>query len=316
MKNNYAAVMQPIELVRGFVDDLWRLPILFKLFFLYAAGAALWQWNKKRKQLVMLAVSESWPIYRARVVWAQVTDQESEGKNGPSYWEGVLTYSYTVPGHEIEVGEYRKRFYDENAANAWARSLRDTSVDVRVDPADPKRSVWKEIVLPAHLLQTSPALDSTPIETEVWGIREAAAIIVLLATIAGALVAAWIQISYIHGNAVIPEGGHAFFAMHIGAMVCGFASFGLFPKSGRSLQAPFWQAKNSFTLLVVKCIGFYATAVFLYGWVHTASSNDKKNSLGLLMFSAIWLSFYVSCALVCWRGLQGERTNSLNLPNG
>jgi Protein of unknown function (DUF3592) len=310
--------MHPIELIRGFVEDLWRLPVLFKLFFLYAAGAAVWQWNKKKKQAAMLAASETWPVYRARVVWAQVTDRKSEGENGSSYWEGVLTYSYTVPGHEIEVGEYRKRFYDEDEANAWARSLRDTSVDVRVDPVDTKRSVWKETASTVHLSQTSPALDSAPIEAEGWGIREVAAIVVLLAAIAGALVAAWIQISYLHGDRVIPEGGHVFFAMHIGAMICGIASFGLFPKSGRILQTSFWQSitENSFASLVVKCIGFYATAIFFYGWVHTAADDDKQNSFGPLMFSAIWLSFYVSSALVCWRALQGAETNSLSSPNG
>jgi len=309
--------MHAIELARGFVEDLWRLPLIFKLFLLYAAGATLWQWNKNRKQSAMLAASEAWPIYRARVVWAQVTDRKSEGEDGPSYWEGLLTYSYTVPGYELEVGECRKRFYDEDKAAAWTRSLRDTSIDVRVDPADPKRSVWKEIASPMQLLQASPALDSAPIEAKEWGIRDGAAIVVLLAAIVGGLVAAGVQISCLHGNPVITEGGHAFFAMHIGAMICGIASFGLFPKSGRIFQASLRQSitENSFTLLMVKCIGFYAAIVFLYGWVHMAANNGKQKSFGSLMFSAAWLSVYVSSALVCWRALQGAETNSLNSPN-
>ena len=57
---------------------------------------------------------------------------------------GFSPTGWLVPGHDLEVGEYRKRFEDEGEADAWARALRDTFVDVRVDRADVTRSVWQE----------------------------------------------------------------------------------------------------------------------------------------------------------------------------
>ncbi len=135
------------------------------------------------------------------VVWAQVTDRQSEGRHGPSYWEGVLTYSYTVPAQELEVGEYRKKFYDEEQAEEWSRGLRDSFVDIRVDPADVKRSVWQE-----QPVFTQPALPqgrisrSDAIEAEGLGIREIAAILVLCASVVGAFIALWFELSCFRGD--------------------------------------------------------------------------------------------------------------------
>jgi hypothetical protein len=114
--------MNPTRLGRQFLADLMRLPLIFKLFVLYGVGAAGWKWWTARRQAAVIVASAEWPIYKARVVWAPVSDWRHEGEDGPSYLEGVLTYSYTVPGHDLEVGEYRKRFEDEGEADAWARA--------------------------------------------------------------------------------------------------------------------------------------------------------------------------------------------------
>src|SRR5690242_4284226 len=126
--------MHAVEWVRGFLVDLWRLPWAFKLVLAFMAGQAGWQWLRRFREEQTLAASAAWPVYRARVIWAKVSDEQKEGRHGSVSWEGVLTYSYTVPGHELEVGEFRKNFYDEDEADAWARALRDTFVDVHVDP--------------------------------------------------------------------------------------------------------------------------------------------------------------------------------------
>ena len=140
----YCFRMNPIELAHRLLADLARMPNVFKLFFLLAGASALWDWLVGNRKAAAFSASESWPVYKARVVWAQVTDWQFDHKHEASFLEGVLTYSYTVPGHELEIGEFRKRFDDSGEASAWARALRDTFIDVRVDPTDVTRSVWHE----------------------------------------------------------------------------------------------------------------------------------------------------------------------------
>jgi hypothetical protein len=192
--------MKPTQLGRQFLADLMRLPLIFKLFVLYGVGAAGWNWWKARRQAAVIVASAEWPIYKARVVWAQVSDWRHEGEDGPSYLEGVLTYSYTVPGHDLEVGEYRKRFEDEDEgeADAWARALRDTFVDVRVDPADVTRSIWQETPILTTPSLRVPELDGSRLhEIEAWGAREVLATAVFCVAAVGAFLAAWIQLSCI-----------------------------------------------------------------------------------------------------------------------
>ena len=272
---------------------------MFKLFLLYGAGAAAWQWWKARQRSEEMSASAAWPVYRARVVWAQVSARNGGGKSGPSYWEGLLTYSYTVPGHDLEVGEYRKRFEDEGEADDWARALRDTSVDVRVDPADVKRSVWQEtpiLTLPSPL---APELDGSRLQgIEAWGIREGLAAIVFCAAAVGALLAAWIQLSCLTGKPSISaeENGVAFFGMHIGAILCSIAA-GLLAQRGKWSRST-WQRsfKAGTTGTGMKILGAYTTVVFLYGWVRMAAQDGDSRYFGVLMFSAVWLIFYLGAA--------------------
>lgn len=304
--------MTAFESVRGFVDDVWRLPLMFKLVVLYGTGATVWGWLKRRKHAEMLAASESWPVYRGRVVWTQVTDGQSEGEDGPSYWEGVLTYSYTVPGQELEVGEYRKRFQDEEEADAWARGLRDTFVDVRVDPSDVKRSVWQEKpVLTRLKLQGGVVGRPVSIEAEGWGIREIAALLILCVSAIGAFVALLVQLSCFRGRPAITAEGNegVFFGMHIGAMICAFAAQALFPKTGRFFSTSvsrWWDffRDDSAAVFIVRALSLYTFAVFLYAWVRAAVYENKQSYWGILMFSTAWLSLYAVSGAICLRALQ------------
>lgn len=300
--------------VRGFIDDVWRLPLIFKFVVLYGVGAAGWGWWRQRRHAEMLAASESWPVHRARVVWAQVTDRQSGGEDGPSYWKGVLTYSYTVPGQELEVGEYRKRFYDEEEADAWARRLRDTFVDVRVDPADAKRSIWQEkSVLTQPELQGGVINRPIAVEAEGWGIGETAALLVLCASASGALVALWCQLSCFQGKPRITAEGNTstFFAMHIGAMICAIVAQTLFLKSGSSFSMSRWwefYRDDSLAVFIVRILSMYTCAVFLYAWVRAAANPNEQSYWGILMFSTAWLFVYTVAAFTCLRALQdGEK---------
>ena len=298
--------MSLIELAHRFLADLARLPLLFKLLVLCGAGAAGWQWWKARQQVAVIAASASWPVYRARVVWAQVSDRQGGGEE-PSYWEGLLTYSYTVPGQELEIGEHRKRFSDEEEADEWARRLRDTSVDVRVDPADVKRSVWQETPILTTPSLRAPELDGGRSQRiESWGAREALAAVVFCVAAVGAIFAAWVQLSCLMGKPLISaeKNTAAFFGMHTGAILCGIAG-GYIGTRGKWSRST-WQEsfKAGATGIGMKLLGSYTTIVFLYGWVRGASNDGDPRSLSVLIFSAVWLLFYATATLTSLSAMQ------------
>lgn len=308
---DYYHRVNPTELVRQFLADLLRLPVLFKLFVLYAIGAWVWKWLKAKRQARVIAESANWPVYTARVVWAQVSDRKYEGEDGPSYIECVLTYSYTVPGHDLEVGEFCKRFDDEEEANAWARALRDTFIDVRVDPADATRSVWQETPIPISPAPLEPQLESSILrENEAWGLRNALATGVFCVAAVGTFFAAWIQLSCLTGKPLISAEANvtAFFGMHTGAIVCAIAI--TFITKQRKWSRSMWRKslESGTTGIVTKILGFYATVVVLYGWVRMAAHDGDAGNLGTLMFSALWLVFYVGAAAAALQAMQ-EREN-------
>jgi len=58
------------------------------------------------------------------------------------YYLATLTYTYHNP--EQQMGDYSRRFGNEDEANAWANSYKGETVKVHVDPNDPTRFVLRE----------------------------------------------------------------------------------------------------------------------------------------------------------------------------
>ncbi len=58
------------------------------------------------------------------------------------YYQATLTYTYNFPDHQM--GDYKRRFGNEDEAKAWANSYKGETVKVHVDPSDPGRSVLRE----------------------------------------------------------------------------------------------------------------------------------------------------------------------------
>jgi hypothetical protein len=211
----------------------------------------------------------------------------------------------------LEVGEHRKRFEGEEEADEWARALRDTFVDVRVDPADLKRSVWQETpILTAPTLR-APELDGSRLQKlEGLGTREALAAIIFCVASVGALYAAWIQLSCLTGKPLITAESNeaAFFGMHLGAILCGIAG-SVVAQRGKWSRSTWQKSFTGATGPAMKVLGFYTTVVFLYGWVRMAAHDGDARYFGVLMFSAIWLTFYVSAAATSLQAIQLRRSD-------
>jgi hypothetical protein len=58
------------------------------------------------------------------------------------YYLATLTYIYQIP--EQQMGDYSRRFSNEDDAKAWANSYKGETLKVHVDPRDPTRSVLRE----------------------------------------------------------------------------------------------------------------------------------------------------------------------------
>lgn len=299
--------MHPIELIRGFMNDLWRLPFVFQLGLLGMVGVSAWQWHKDRKRKQLQRAAVWWPTHRARVVWAQVSDRTKEGRHGPVYWEGILTYSYTVPGHEVEVGEYRRKFYDEEMADRWARGLRDTFVNVRVDPTDVRRSAWLEDAKDEamHASLTLPRGHDNSL-----GWRGVVLIVLFAVSGTGAVISLMAQISCLLGRPLITAANAvAFFGMHLGAIACAIGLQLASPGSWKRFQR--WRmSSDGQTSTLAKLFGTYCLVVFFYSWVRMAAHPESSGRWPVLMFSAVWMVFYAGSAESCWLVLRGSEANN------
>jgi hypothetical protein len=87
-----------------------------------------------------------WPTFSAVVDIASVAFVEDNTPHYPtnnfSYYLATLTYFYNNP--EQQMGDYKRRFGNEDDAKAWANSYKGETVKVHVDPDDPTRSVLRE----------------------------------------------------------------------------------------------------------------------------------------------------------------------------
>jgi hypothetical protein len=97
-------------------------------------------WRKRTR-------GRNWPTVPAVIDVVSVTLVESNlissgaVHNWPSYL-ATLTYSYRNP--EQQMGDYSRRFGNEDDAKAWTNSYKGETVKVHVDPRDPTRSVLRE----------------------------------------------------------------------------------------------------------------------------------------------------------------------------
>lgn len=91
----------------------------------------------------------NWPTVSAVVDIASVAFIEDDPlipRMGPgpdqSYYLATLTY--ICQNAEQQMGEYRRRFGNEDDAKAWANSYKGETLKVHVDPRDPTRTVLRE----------------------------------------------------------------------------------------------------------------------------------------------------------------------------
>jgi hypothetical protein len=291
--------MNPLDLAKGWLVDLWHLPIPFQLMLLFMAGMWVRDAWKRRMQRQLENDSLSWPVREGRVIWAQVAKEtKAQGRRRAPVWMGVLTYSYFVS--ETEVGEYRRPFQIESEADEWARSLHEKTVRVRVDPNDPTRSVWLAEEAKAAIANAKMAVPKPPRElSPVWQLIRFAT---LVASVLGAMGALWIHVTYLAGRSIVTSDSSWFFAFHFAAIGCAILSSLVmsrrYPGSfGRTSE---WFARGN-ARTVLKVLGVYTGAVFIYGWVRGAAHLSAHQSFDPTgMFSAVWLTFFVSSAFACW----------------
>jgi hypothetical protein len=271
-----------------------------------------WRWHKGLERRKLELAARFWPQHRARVIWAQVSDQRGQGEDEPSYWEGILTYSYTLPGQELEVGEHRQKFYDEVVAADWARALGDSFVMVRVNPADPKSSVWLDEGASATaamaVVTAERALGQEP-ERGAGHAVAAGAIFAVAGT--ASLAALWILVSCLKGKPIFTAETNtaAFFGMHVGVIVCLIAAQTL-STPGNSQNLTKWfrtTASNMKDSSTVKWLSACYTVFFVYAWIRIAARDGNPAFWSILLFSGGWFIGYVSAAGMCWRALtRGE----------
>ncbi len=268
-----------MDLVRGFFGDLVHLPLMFKLVLLWMAGAAGWSWWKQRQKAAIVAASVTWPVYRARVIAAQVMKRKGSSEDRGLH-EGVLTYSYTVPGKELEVGEFRKSFLDEIDADLWASGFKDGFVDVRVDPDDAKRSVWDEAAyVAAPMAKVAPAdrMGSGAVRATEHG--TALVIVFWISTMAVVLSAA-IQLSCLLGKPLINSQHKfvVFIGMLLVAILVGVEGQFRMRRSrlarARTGQGQAFAKSGGSRPTWTKLLDAYSLIVWLYCWVRISSATN------------------------------------------
>lgn len=119
------------------------------ILFLLVAGAVILVgicWGAV-EELVKRFLGRNWPTVSAVIGTVSVTVVESKLPSSAavhswSSYLATLTYIYHNP--EEQMGDYSRRFANENDAKAWANSYKGSTVTVHVDPRDPTRSVLRD----------------------------------------------------------------------------------------------------------------------------------------------------------------------------
>jgi hypothetical protein len=107
-------------------------------------GGICWQ---MMDNWVQLTHGRNWPTVSAVVDIVSVAvmnenDLHFKAYSNINYFLATLTYTYNNP--EQQMGDYSRRFGDEDEARAWANSYRGCTITVHVDPNDPARSVLRK----------------------------------------------------------------------------------------------------------------------------------------------------------------------------
>lgn len=274
----------------------------FGLWIVIAVGSWTWAWWKQRTHRLLVQEAANWPTQSARVLSAQVIQEKRGGESDSRVWSVLVTYSYVA--NEVEVGEYRHVFHDELAADAWCSSLHQKTLTVHVDPADPRRSIWMESAALESIGNAAPIAYRDEGEP-LTGIVEFVRLAILVASVIGLLLSAWVQVTALSGKPFLDAktnfGG--VFAMHLGAIVCSVAAGAVFKDRfpiGRS--RPFGNGFFDPSVpLLLKVLSAYGISVFVIFWARSFFGFETDGwSGGSVMFSAIWAIFFGESAATCW----------------
>ena len=127
-------------ILRGTIYDWYSLPFIAVCVVVIIA-ASYWRFFIQWLEGVR---GRNWPTVSAVVDVVSVILETTQTRNGERIvgYLATLTYFYSNP--ELQIGEYKRMFNEENEAQAWAASYKGRTVLVHVDPRDPKRSVLRK----------------------------------------------------------------------------------------------------------------------------------------------------------------------------
>jgi Protein of unknown function (DUF3592) len=93
-------------------------------------------------QVLRGTLGKNWPTLLASVDLVDVIEQRDGPRGEISSYLATLTYVYRNP--EMQTGEYTRKFYDKDEAQAWVNSYKGSTVSIHVDPQNPTRSVLRK----------------------------------------------------------------------------------------------------------------------------------------------------------------------------
>jgi hypothetical protein len=103
----------------------------------------------------------------------------------------------------------------------------------------------------------------------------------------------------------------AFFAMHMGVIVCLIAAQAL-STPGSSWDLTKWFRTTASSIKdsgIVKWLGACYSVLFIYAWIRITAKDGDPAFWSILMFSSGWFVGYLSAAGMCWRALTLAQGN-------